>query len=650
MIKILNSKLLIPDVTESIKRERLASLLNEASQKTLVNVVAEAGYGKTTLVAQHLRSSTRKAVWYKLDRYDNDLVTFIKYLIAGIGKHYPEFGKETLQRIEDLHTIGSVRKDVFTILASEFEKTIRSDLFIVFDDYHTVPESKEITEAVEFFLEYLPPQVHIIIVSRSIPDLALSRLRSAGKVLDLDTQDLAFTDVEIQQLFRKLFDIHLPSGSLKILEEKTGGWVAALMLFYLHSKGKAPREIEKQIKDLKGSLQLYSNYMDENIFGRLSENTKDFLTKTSVLSRLNADFCDRFLKQSNSRDILHELEKSHIFTFALDDERKWYCYHQLFQDYLLAKLQSDLSKKAVQKLHEEAAGLLELAEEPEVALDHYLQAERYEQVCRLMDKTASAWLREGRLQLVGSYLKRIPQKLVKSQAWYHRVQPRLLELTDSLQAAVDGYQEAHGFFRDRNSREDSDNCLLAVGRIHLMNGNFEIAGKKLEKLIKNKTLSPNHRIEALGNLIYIASFSNKAIVADQYLEETLSLLPKGERSSREYLAGLTITLCHKHFNTNDFEKAAQLGAKALELSKTIRRTPYLIGCYYYTSLAFSAQGKFREGLETADQGLQLIEENKLCGGLNHCMILHCLAENSTGIGNTDQAIHYATESLEYARI
>jgi LuxR family maltose regulon positive regulatory protein len=72
---------MMPDISETITRERLFGLQDEVLKKRLTSIVAAAGYGKTTLIAQTIRNSSFKYVWYRLDSSDRDLVTFISYLV-----------------------------------------------------------------------------------------------------------------------------------------------------------------------------------------------------------------------------------------------------------------------------------------------------------------------------------------------------------------------------------------------------------------------------------------------------------------------------------------------------------------------------------------------------------------------------------------
>jgi len=57
---------------ETLRRDRLFNWLEARATRRVVYVVAEAGFGKTTLVADFLRRSRIRTFWYRLDEDDTD--------------------------------------------------------------------------------------------------------------------------------------------------------------------------------------------------------------------------------------------------------------------------------------------------------------------------------------------------------------------------------------------------------------------------------------------------------------------------------------------------------------------------------------------------------------------------------------------------
>src|SRR6266540_5014958 len=77
---------------ETLRRERLIDWLRVKIHNRVVLVTAEAGYGKTTLLADFARHSRRPTMWYRLDAEDRNWVSFIHYLVAAGREIQPDFG------------------------------------------------------------------------------------------------------------------------------------------------------------------------------------------------------------------------------------------------------------------------------------------------------------------------------------------------------------------------------------------------------------------------------------------------------------------------------------------------------------------------------------------------------------------------------
>src|SRR3990172_6257510 len=93
---LLVTKLYVPPpgrerVPRPLLIERLnAGLWQEGGfSRKLTLVSAPAGFGKTTLIAEWLRSVDHRITWLSLDESDNDPARFLTYLIAALKQIQP---------------------------------------------------------------------------------------------------------------------------------------------------------------------------------------------------------------------------------------------------------------------------------------------------------------------------------------------------------------------------------------------------------------------------------------------------------------------------------------------------------------------------------------------------------------------------------
>jgi len=173
---LLQTKLYIPSLRpELVPRPRLLRRLNEGLHRKLTLVAAPAGSGKTTLVSDWLRQINQPAAWFSLDQTDNDLTRFWVYFIAALQTAQPGVGQMALagwqsigfgntdaaSHIENLHT--NLLNDI---------AALPEQLVLVLDDYHLI-ETSETHHSLNFFLDHLPPALHLALIIREDPPIPL---------------------------------------------------------------------------------------------------------------------------------------------------------------------------------------------------------------------------------------------------------------------------------------------------------------------------------------------------------------------------------------------------------------------------------------------------------------------------------------------
>ena len=185
----LSTKLFIPPIKHPIVvRERLNSLLNTSCHQKLTLVSAPAGFGKSTLVASWLGETRQNAAWLSLDKQDNSLTRFWSCIIKAIQTQQPEIGRNA----SDIFNSTQIR-DIEPIVINLLNDLIVSQttILLVIDDYHVI-DSKDIHKSFNFFLERLPSNIHVILLTRIDPQLTLGRLRAAGELCEIRVSDLQF--------------------------------------------------------------------------------------------------------------------------------------------------------------------------------------------------------------------------------------------------------------------------------------------------------------------------------------------------------------------------------------------------------------------------------------------------------------------------
>ena len=196
---LLSTKLFVPPARPGlVPRPRLMERLQAALSCGLTLISAQAGYGKSTVLAQWIAENklTKGFAWVSLDEGDNDPVRFWDYFIAALRTLRPTIGEVALALVHSPqpYPIESVLTALINDLAAE-----SSDLVVVLDDYHLI-KMETIHAGVAFLLDHLPPKMHFVIATRADPHLPLAHLRGRGQMVEIVADDLRFTVEETAEL------------------------------------------------------------------------------------------------------------------------------------------------------------------------------------------------------------------------------------------------------------------------------------------------------------------------------------------------------------------------------------------------------------------------------------------------------------------
>ena len=409
----------------------------------LTLVSAPAGFGKTTLISTWLaqfsavrsQSLDKRSVWLSLDENDNDPIRFLVYLIGALQTAVPEVGQTAVHLLQSPQP--PTLTTVLTLLINELSQT-PIPLILVLDDYHLVT-TPAIHQALAFLLEHLPPQLHLVLITRSDPPLPLSRLRAQGQIVEIRAHDLRFAVSEAGQFFQQVMDLPLSDEETRALDERTEGWVAGLQLVALSLKGRHDRA--DRIAEFTGSHRFIIDYLTEEVLNQQSDAVREFLLATSILERVCGPLADALTQSTSGQATLEYLEQSNLFLIPLDDKRCWFRYHQLFADVLRQHLQQT-HPDALPTLHFRAQAWLARQGLTHEAVNHALAGHDYDQAARLIEEIHGQKWQIGEIQTVQDWLAAIPSASWQShprlwlvQAWANMTVGEFAQADEKLKGA-----------------------------------------------------------------------------------------------------------------------------------------------------------------------------------------------------------------------
>lgn len=425
---VLTKYALPPVRSRQVARARLMDSLLAGLDRKLTLISAPAGFGKSTLAAEFARSAGRPAAWLSLDRGDNDPWRWGAYLAAAVRQAGLPLDDQ-LQTLVQLTEQPPLETLVATLINAV--ATAGTPLLLVLDDYHLI-HADEIHAAVALLLDRLPANFHVVIVTRTRPPLPLARLKARGDLTEITAADLRFTPAEATAFFHRAMGLDLSADGVAHLVARTEGWAAGLQLAALSLHGAADRAAA--IGSFSGRSPDLLNYLVDEVIHSQTAAVQSFLLQTALLDRLTGSLCDAVTGQPGGHRTLQALEQANLFIFPLDPDRRWYRYHPLFAEFLLARLRDQVGETGVADLHRRAAHWYHEAGQFTEAVDHLLKAGAFSQAGDWLEDALADAGAGGSPSTLRRWVEQLPEPVIRQRPRLATMAAWVLISTGAVQA------------------------------------------------------------------------------------------------------------------------------------------------------------------------------------------------------------------------
>ena len=385
---LLESKLQGPPMREgTVRRSSLLERLVRDDVPAIVSVVAPAGYGKTTLLAQWAERDGKAFAWVSVDEKDNDPKVLLTYVARALDAVQP-----VDQRVFSALSspASSVPGSVVPRLGAAFA-AMTAPVVLVLDDVHLVRNS-ECRAALSVLADHVPDGSRLVLAGREEPPVQIARLRAEGRVFEIGLGDLSLTRPEAALLLRAA-EVTLGADDVAELHRRTEGWPVGLYLaaLYLREGGS----LAQAALSFGGDDRLVSEYVESEFLERISQKQREFLIRAAALERMSGPLCEAVLDLPGAAASLENLAQSNLLLVPLDQRGQWYRYHHLFRDMLQAQLERH-EPELIPVLRRRAASWCLHNGLPEEALEYSIAAGDVDAAARLVERLGVPAHRQGR--------------------------------------------------------------------------------------------------------------------------------------------------------------------------------------------------------------------------------------------------------------
>lgn len=407
---------------ETLRRDRLFNWLEARATRRVVYVVAEAGFGKTTLVADFLRRSRVRTFWYRLDEDDTDGLVFLRYLVAACQAVDPRLLQRSATLLSESAAEPTREETVLRTLLAEMDCLGEVPSALVLDDFHVADDVPAIGAVVERLIARSPAQLTLILAARRTPNLSAAALRARGELAELGREELRFDESETDRLFRESYHNPLEPDVLHDLQARTEGWAASLQLVKTAVDGRSTAQVRAFVQSLSGAEGDLYDYLAEEVVGELNADLRGFLMRVALLEEIDPQIAAvaADVSGTEARRLIGHAQRLGLLSRGAGTVASWRL-HPLVREFLLARLEAELGQAGITDLHRGLAATLE-PQSWRLAARHWAAAGDADQVRRIVCAAVPTIIGTGDFAAAEELIARFPDP--NPNPWYDILRAR----------------------------------------------------------------------------------------------------------------------------------------------------------------------------------------------------------------------------------
>ena len=464
-------------------------LPGDLSSKRIIVVEAQAGQGKTTLVHQYLDYCQHPYIWYQVGSEDNDPVLLLSALQLALSRKFDTFNSPQLTAILEKGLVGPMDlQGCANILLNDIDTYLDSDTFIVFDDMHLISESPLTNQLLDYLIDTSPPQLHFIFTSRHPLQLNAQQLTRNPLLTYLDTDDLALDTNDIENLYRSVFEMDLSKSEVEEIFNVTNGWIMGIVLAAnpfstsgkkQHAKKPSFHDKSKLLKNSKDGYIL--SYFEDEIFSHVPEKLHSPFLKLSFLDEIDVNLARTLTSIDNIDCYLDQMADENFFVYRLDDEKKVFRFHHLFQEFLQILGRKSLDSAEISSIFGKAADYYMEFDLTEKALKALRNGEDFGRMETILQTRGLQLVSANRTVTILGILQSIPEKIVLEHSWLSFFYG-LLATDFTPRLTLPFFESCRSQFASKNQEAGELMSLSQIIYFHfVISGNYHTGSKLLER-------------------------------------------------------------------------------------------------------------------------------------------------------------------------
>ena len=485
-----------------LSRKHLFSLFSEKRPGATL-LVAPAGYGKSSLVAEWAHHSDSKIIWTQLNKNDTH-DSLAMHMIQSARNVIPGFAPWA----------GTIEKDYIAETIRRLSNDLleeKGNFIWVLDNAEDLPEF--FIETTKVFLESIPDNLHLVVISRTAPEASYSRFAALGNLNLITPQDLLFSADEVQSI-AKLSDLDFENTSIKANLESAHGWPAAVQLL---ARKLQSGSSEFTFQDALASQTDPLSYLAEALMGSIRSEDIDALTSLSMVEEFDSEIAELLIASSSTPQFFARMTADGLFISSSSDSKRTHQLNPIIRESLQNRLLS--SKESKHESHNKLAEFFLERNKVGLALFHAQQAGNRELLQRILKENIRTMAATGKGNFLLQWSKIIGDTSPSGRE-------RRLSLQIAAQVVNLDFEQAQAQieellfiiensevknFLEKSAHVSSATISFANGNLTKLNSEAEVVLKPVENV---------REIENIDKLHVLRLLSNRSLALQDYEECT----------------------------------------------------------------------------------------------------------------------------------
>ncbi len=578
----------IPHVSGVINRPRLLNRLRAAVDHKLTLICAPPGYGKTTIAAQFAVQTPHVVAWHTLNERERDIPNLYNQALTTLAHVAP--GIQNLAPVP-----GYTPSELATLIADYLRENTYQQVLYILDDTHVLAGAPAAEIWLQTFVALLPPNCHVVLIGRILPNLPLTEMIARGEVLALGQEQLRFTNEEIYNLAQGALGTPPSMAEVEELAARLEGWPAGTVLALY----PLPADLEQvMLRGGKGPEALF-NALAGSMLEAQPPGLRDFLLASSTLFRMTPELCSTVLELPDSAYWLTEAQNRSLF---LSKVSGGLVYHRLFRDFLQQELRRD-NLSLFASLHTKVARWFEEHDQIDESFEHYMIAGLIERAAAIAERVAQVYFSQGKVETLIEWRSQLGQIGIFAPGLLYncaRVHTDRYSYEEA-EAALD--EAERGFMRTGNEIGQAD-VQLQRAFIHLQQGEPQRAAFEAATLADSVPAKANLRGRALKILGVAHLRLGEVVAAVKYLEQALTL--HRQDGDAYALANVLQDLGVAYLRLKRLGDASACLQEVVALRRSLGSAGALAGALNNLGFYYHLGGNYEQALSTLQEGLSIV--------------------------------------------